>query len=106
MAVMSNKAVAKRVVVFFIAPDLQLLGWTYAECGGRIISIRERYGIIIRVITCRKMHAADVRDAFHMLSDFLTEDEHYLASSQAYGDLGVQGLNNALDLFLEHPELG
>jgi GNAT superfamily N-acetyltransferase len=52
------------------------------------------------------MNAADVPDAFHMLSDFLTADEHYLASSQAYGDLGVKGLNNALDLFLEHPELG
>jgi GNAT superfamily N-acetyltransferase len=57
-------------------------------------------------IRCRKMGAADVRDAFHMLSDFLGADEHYLASSQAYGDLGLQGLNNALDLFLEHPELG
>ena len=52
------------------------------------------------------MGAADVRDAFHMLTDFLREDEHYLASSQAYGDLGLQGLNNALDLFLERPELG
>ena len=52
------------------------------------------------------MGAADVRDAFHMLSNFLREDEHYLASSQAYGDLGLQGLNNALDLFLERPELG
>ena len=63
-------------------------------------------GIIRRVITCRKMGAADVHDAFHMLSDFLSEDEHYLASSQAYGDLGLAGLNNALDTFLEHPELG
>ena len=57
-------------------------------------------------IRCRKMGAADVRDAFHMLSDFLSADEHYLASSQAYGDLGLKGLNNALDLFLESPELG
>src|SRR6185369_6613179 len=57
-------------------------------------------------IRCRKMGAADVRDAFHMLTDFLSADEHYLASSQAYGDLGLQGLNNALDLFLERPELG
>lgn len=57
-------------------------------------------------IRCRKMGAADVRDAFHMLSDFLGADEHYLASSQAYGDLGLKGLNNALDLFLERPELG
>jgi GNAT superfamily N-acetyltransferase len=52
------------------------------------------------------MGAADVPDAFHMLRDFLREDEHYLASSQAYGDLGLKGLNNALDLFLERPELG
>ena len=52
------------------------------------------------------MGAADVQDAFHMLSDFLSADEHYLASSQAYGDLGLKGLNDALDLFLEHPELG
>ena len=57
-------------------------------------------------IRCRKMGAADVHDAFHMLSDFLSADEHYRASSQAYGDLGMQGLNNALDLFLERPELG
>jgi ribosomal protein S18 acetylase RimI-like enzyme len=57
-------------------------------------------------VTCRKMHAGDVPDAFHMLSDFLREDEHYLASSQAYGDLGLKGLNDALDLFLERPELG
>ncbi len=52
------------------------------------------------------MRAADVSDAFEMLSDFLRADEHYLASSQAYGDLGLKGLNDALDLFLERPELG
>jgi len=57
-------------------------------------------------ITCRKMRAGDVPDAFHMLSDFLSADEHYLASSEAYGDLGLKGLNDALDLFLEHSELG
>jgi ribosomal protein S18 acetylase RimI-like enzyme len=71
----------------------------------RVFTIR--YGIIDPVpITCRKMHAADVPDAFHMLTDFLSADEHYLASSQAYGDLGLKGLNDALDLFLERPELG
>jgi GNAT superfamily N-acetyltransferase len=52
------------------------------------------------------MGAADVREAFEMLTAFLSEDEHYLASSKAYGDLGVKGLNDALDLFLERPELG
>jgi len=58
------------------------------------------------LITCRKMTAADVADAFAMLQAFLAEDSHYLASSQAYGDRGFQGLNDALDLFLERPELG
>ena len=58
------------------------------------------------MITCRKMSAADVSDAFEMLRVFLREDEHYLASSKAYGDRGFQGLNDALDLFLEQPELG
>ena len=58
------------------------------------------------MITCRKMTAADVSDAFEMLSAFLNEDEHYLDSSKAYGDRGLQGLNDALDLFLEQPELG
>ena len=59
-----------------------------------------------RMITCRKMTAADVSDAFEMLRVFLREDEHYLDSSKAYGDRGFQGLNDALDLFLEQPELG
>ncbi len=58
------------------------------------------------MITCRKMTATDVADAFEMLHAFLNEDEHYLASSKAYGDRGFQGLNDALDLFLERPELG
>jgi ribosomal protein S18 acetylase RimI-like enzyme len=58
------------------------------------------------LITCRKMSAADVPAAFEMLSDFLTADQHYLESSKAYGDKGIRGLNDALDLFLEHPELG
>jgi ribosomal protein S18 acetylase RimI-like enzyme len=52
------------------------------------------------------MTAADVADAFEMLRAFLNEDEHYLASSKAYGDRGFQGLNDSLDLFLERPELG
>jgi len=67
---------------------------------------RSSYGIIASVITCRKMRAADVREAFEMLSKFLSGDEHYLASSKAYGDLGMRGLIDALDLFLERPELG
>src|SRR5258708_35685335 len=52
------------------------------------------------------MTFADVSDAFRLLSAFLGEDEHYLASSEAYGDRGLRGLNDALDLFMEHPDLG
>jgi GNAT superfamily N-acetyltransferase len=52
------------------------------------------------------MSAGEVPDAFKMLGAFLTEDEYYLSSSKVYGDRGVRGLNDALDLFLERPELG
>jgi GNAT superfamily N-acetyltransferase len=58
------------------------------------------------LIHCRKMTAADVPAAFELLSHFLGADQHYLESSKAYGDRGIRGLNDALDLFLEHPELG
>lgn len=58
------------------------------------------------MITCRKMTAELVSDAYEMLRQFLSADEHYLASSQAYGDRGLRGVNDALDLFLEQPELG
>ncbi len=58
------------------------------------------------LINCRKLTAADVPHAFEMLSAFLTADQHYLASSEAYGAMGIKGLNDALDLFLERPELG
>ena len=58
------------------------------------------------MITCRKMTAADVPHAFEVLCAFLTADQHYLESSKAYGDQGIRGLNDALDLFLERPELG
>lgn len=52
------------------------------------------------------MTAADVPDAFELLGAFLGEDEHYLASSKAYGDRGTEGVIAALDLFLTRPELG
>jgi GNAT superfamily N-acetyltransferase len=40
------------------------------------------------------------------LSEFLRGDDHYRASSGAYGDGGPQALERALDLFVAHPELG
>ncbi len=41
-----------------------------------------------------------------LLGQFLREDEHYLASSAVYGDSEGNGLGRALQMFLEHPELG
>ena len=58
------------------------------------------------MITCRRMTAADVSDALAMLTTFLGEDEHYLASSSVYGDRGAHAAKDALDLFLTRPELG
>ena len=58
------------------------------------------------MITCRRMTANDVPDAFEMLSTFLGEDEHYLDSSKVYGDRGTEAVMDALDLFLTRPELG
>src|ERR1700730_14012225 len=52
------------------------------------------------------MIATDVPDAFDILSAFLTEDEHYLASSKVYGDRRTKGVADALELFLTRPELG
>ncbi|MBW4571141.1 MAG: GNAT family N-acetyltransferase [Tolypothrix carrinoi HA7290-LM1] len=45
-------------------------------------------------------------DAFGLLSEFLKKDEYYLDSSSAYGDGGNDALQSALELFLQHPEIG
>ena len=58
------------------------------------------------MITCRRMTALDVADATELLTTFLGEDEHYLASSKAYGDRGTEAIGEALNLFLTRPELG
>jgi len=58
------------------------------------------------MIACRRMTRETRADAFALLSDFLREDEHYLASSGAYGDGGEAALARALELFLERPETG
>jgi len=57
-------------------------------------------------LACRRMTAASRGDARRLLGEFLREDEHYLASSAAYGDGGDAALARALDLFLAHPETG
>ena len=58
------------------------------------------------MIECRRMTHESRADAFALLRVFLSEDEHYLDSSQAYGTGGEAALEGALDLFLRKPELG
>jgi len=58
------------------------------------------------VVTCAPMTAATAPGAFALLSEFLREDSHYLASSGAYGDGGGEALARALELFLARPEIG
>jgi GNAT superfamily N-acetyltransferase len=45
-------------------------------------------------------------DALALLTQFLRGDDHYLASSAAYGDGGAVALERALDLFIARPEIG
>lgn len=52
------------------------------------------------------MSAREREDAFDLLTQFLSADEHYLDSSAAYGDGGPAALRDALGLFLQRPELG
>jgi len=57
-------------------------------------------------IRCAPMTPATKRDAETLLGEFLRGDDHYLASSPAYGDGGSAALVRALDLFLARPDLG
>ncbi|MFO1308122.1 MAG: GNAT family N-acetyltransferase [Burkholderiales bacterium] len=52
------------------------------------------------------MTAATRGDARELLRAFLGGDEHYRASSAAYGDGGAEALDRALDLFVARPEVG
>jgi len=57
-------------------------------------------------VHCAPMQAATRSDAAALLGAFLRADDHYLASSTAYGDGGDAALAAALDLFLARPGLG
>jgi ribosomal protein S18 acetylase RimI-like enzyme len=52
------------------------------------------------------MTRATLPGALSVLTGFLGEDPHYLASSAAYGDAGPDAGRRALELFLDKPELG
>jgi ribosomal protein S18 acetylase RimI-like enzyme len=57
-------------------------------------------------IRCAEMSSETRAAAKTLLGAFLGDDDHYLASSAAYGDGGPMALERALDLFLQHPEIG
>lgn len=57
-------------------------------------------------VTCEPMTAATVAQAREILRVFLANDEHYRASSVAYGNGGAEALDRALALFVARPELG
>ncbi len=57
-------------------------------------------------LACEPMTAATRGDARELLRAFLGGDEHYRASSAAYGDGGTEALDRALDLFVARPEIG
>jgi len=60
----------------------------------------------VDAIECGPMTAATMGDARDVLAAFLTDDQHYRASSPAYGDGGVKALDRALALFVARPDLG
>jgi len=57
-------------------------------------------------VQCARMTGETRAAAMALLGAFLRDDDHYLASSAAYGDSGPEALGRALDLFLLHPEIG
>lgn len=57
-------------------------------------------------LVCEAMTAASLPGALAVLTEFLTDDPHYLASSAVYGDAGPAATMAALRLFLARPELG
>ena len=58
------------------------------------------------MITYRRMNTELRPQVEVLLTQFLRDDEHYLASSAIYGDCDGQGVGRALQLFLSRPELG
>jgi ribosomal protein S18 acetylase RimI-like enzyme len=65
-----------------------------------------RAGVLAGALRCAPMTEATRAGAQTLLSAFLGGDDHYRASSAAYGDGGDDALGRALDLFLAHPGIG
>ena len=57
-------------------------------------------------VVCEPMTASTLAGALGVLTEFLTEDSHDLASSDVYGDSGPGATRAALEMLLARPELG
>jgi GNAT superfamily N-acetyltransferase len=57
-------------------------------------------------VVCEPMTATTLSGTLAVLTEFLTEDSHYLASSGVYGDSGPGATRAALEMFLARAELG
>jgi len=57
-------------------------------------------------VVCEPMTATTLEGALEVLTEFLSDDPHYLASSSVYGDAGPAAARAALEMFLARPELG
>jgi GNAT superfamily N-acetyltransferase len=62
--------------------------------------------VVAPPVVCEPMSASTLAGTLGVLTEFLTQDSHYLASSAAYGDSGPAATRVALEMFLARPELG
>jgi GNAT superfamily N-acetyltransferase len=53
-----------------------------------------------------RMRRQDIAAAEELFLAFLRADPHYLDAAKAYGDAGPRALRSALEMFVDHPELG
>jgi GNAT superfamily N-acetyltransferase len=61
---------------------------------------------VIAALGAKAMGDAELGGTLSLLRAFLASDTHYRDSAEAYGDRGPEALDQALRLFLAHPELG
>lgn len=57
-------------------------------------------------ISFGRMRWAEIAQAEELFLAFLRADPHYLDVASVYGDGGPRALRSALEMFVEHPELG
>jgi len=60
----------------------------------------------VSAFACSRMRAPDLLLAEELFLAFLASDPHYLDVAPVYGDAGPKALRSALEMFVDHPELG